>query len=91
MWDDLLLVEKLETQPTVTPRIIEAQGGIKPDAGVAATRPDTQPEHCVEQSQLAHVPKQALQEYEIFPANHTPLPTQTIIQKDPSNSSKHGS
>ena len=53
---NLLFVEKLDTQPTVTPRMIEAQGGMKPDAGVAATRPEIQPEHCVEQSQSVQLP-----------------------------------
>ena len=41
----LILVEKLDTKPTTTPRIMDAQGGMKPDAGVAATRPEMQPEH----------------------------------------------
>jgi hypothetical protein len=39
------LVEKLDTKPTVTPRMMDAQGGIIPDAGVAPTRPEIQPEH----------------------------------------------
>jgi hypothetical protein len=43
----LLFVEKLDTQPTVTPRMIDAQGGMNPDAGVAATSPEMVPEHCV--------------------------------------------
>lgn len=45
--DRLLFVEKFETQPTVTPRIIEAHGGINPEAGVAATSPEMVPEHYI--------------------------------------------
>lgn len=55
MW--VLFVEKLATQPTVTPRIMDAQGGMNPEAGVAATRPEIQPEHCVERSQHGILPK----------------------------------
>jgi hypothetical protein len=40
-----MFVEKLDTRPTTTPRIMDAQGGIKPEAGVAATRPEINPEH----------------------------------------------
>jgi len=42
---DLLLVEKLAITPVTIPRITEAQGVMKPDAGVAATRPEIHPEH----------------------------------------------
>ena len=46
MWHQyLILVAKLDTIPTVMPRMMEAQGGMKPDAGVAATRPEMTPEH----------------------------------------------
>ena len=39
------MVEKLAIMPVTIPRITAAQGGMKPDAGVAATRPEIQPEH----------------------------------------------
>lgn len=42
---DLLLVEKLAITPVATPKITLAQSGINPDAGVAATNPEIQPEH----------------------------------------------
>ena len=46
MWSqNFIFVAKLATNPTVTPRIMEAQGGMKPNAGVAATRPEMHPEH----------------------------------------------
>ena len=41
----LLFVEKLETMPVTTPRMTDAQSGMKPEVGVAATRPEMQPEH----------------------------------------------
>jgi hypothetical protein len=43
--NDSLLVEKLETIPVTIPRMTDAQGVMKPEAGVAATRPEIQPEH----------------------------------------------
>lgn len=39
------LVAKFATTPTVTPKTIDAQGGMKPESGVAATRPEMAPEH----------------------------------------------
>lgn len=42
---DVLFVAKLATTPVTTPRTTEAQSGINPDAGVAATSPEIQPEH----------------------------------------------
>jgi hypothetical protein len=42
---DLLFVEKLATIPVTMPRMTEAQGVMKPLAGVAATRPEIHPEH----------------------------------------------
>jgi hypothetical protein len=42
---DLLLVLKLQQTPATTPRMMLAQGVMKPDAGVAATRPEMVPEH----------------------------------------------
>lgn len=44
-YQNLSLVEKLATTPVTIPRITAAQGGMKPDAGVAATRPEIHPEH----------------------------------------------
>lgn len=43
--DGLPLVAKLQMTPAATPRMIEAQGVMKPEAGVAATRPEMHPEH----------------------------------------------
>lgn len=43
--EGLLFVAKLATTPVTTPRRTEAQRGMKPDAGVAATSPEMQPEH----------------------------------------------
>ena len=45
MKGDVLFVAKLATTPVTTPRRTEAQSGMNPDAGVAATRPEMQPEH----------------------------------------------
>ena len=42
---DLLFVAKLQITPAAIPRMIEAHGVMKPEAGVAATRPEIQPEH----------------------------------------------
>ena len=42
---DLLFVAKLATMPVVMPRMTLPQGVRKPDAGVAATRPEMTPEH----------------------------------------------
>ena len=39
------LVAKLHTTPVTIPRTTLAHGGMKPEAGVAATRPEMQPEH----------------------------------------------
>ena len=39
------MVEKLHTMPVTIPRITLAHGGMKPDAGVAATSPEMAPEH----------------------------------------------
>lgn len=44
-WNNILLVEKLATTPVIMPRMMAAHGGMKPDAGVAATRPEIHPEH----------------------------------------------
>jgi hypothetical protein len=33
--------------PVVIPRMIEAHGGMNPEAGVAATNPETTPEHLI--------------------------------------------
>lgn len=38
-------MEKLAITPVVTPKMTEAQRGMSPDAGVAATKPEMQPEH----------------------------------------------
>src|SRR4051812_31908562 len=43
--DSLPLVPKLQTTPVTIPRTTLAHGGMKPDAGVAATRPEMVPEH----------------------------------------------
>jgi hypothetical protein len=43
--NDIPLVAKLATMPVTTPRMTAAHGGMKPEAGVAATRPEMQPEH----------------------------------------------
>src|SRR5215469_1011520 len=40
-----LFVAKLQTAPVTIPRMTLPQGVIKPDAGVAATRPEMAPEH----------------------------------------------
>lgn len=37
-------VEKLQTSPAQTPRMTEAQRGMTPEAGVAATSPEITPE-----------------------------------------------
>lgn len=42
---DILLVAKLATMPVVMPRATLAHGVMKPEAGVAATSPEMQPEH----------------------------------------------
>merc|ERR1719230_693461 len=42
---NLILVPKLQATPATTPRMMEAQGSMKPEAGVAATRPEMVPEH----------------------------------------------
>lgn len=42
---NVLLVPKLQQMPVTTPSTMEAQGGMKPEAGVAATRPEMTPEH----------------------------------------------
>ena len=39
------MVAKLQATPATTPRMMLAQGSIKPEAGVAATRPEIVPEH----------------------------------------------
>ena len=44
-YQNLILVAKLQITPVRIPRIMADQGGMKPDAGVAATRPEIQPEH----------------------------------------------
>lgn len=41
---DSLLVAQLQHTPEVTPRAMEAQGGMKPEVGVAATSPAIVPE-----------------------------------------------
>lgn len=45
MTSNVLLVAKLATIPVVIPRTTDAQGVMKPEAGVAATRPEMTPEH----------------------------------------------
>lgn len=42
---DLLFVPKLQQTPVTTPKMIDAHGGMNPDAGVAATNPEMTPEH----------------------------------------------
>ena len=42
---NILFVPKFAIAAVTTPRMIAAQGGINPEAGVAATRPEMQPEH----------------------------------------------
>ncbi len=39
------MVAKFETMPVTIPRMIDAHGVMKPEAGVAATRPEIHPEH----------------------------------------------
>lgn len=43
--NNVLLVAKLATIPVVMPRATLAHGVMKPEAGVAATRPEMHPEH----------------------------------------------
>ena len=43
--EDVLFVAKLATTPVTTPSSTDAQSGINPDAGVAATSPEMHPEH----------------------------------------------
>jgi hypothetical protein len=44
-WKNLLFVLKLQIIPVAMPRTTLAQGVMKPEAGVAATRPEMAPEH----------------------------------------------
>jgi len=79
----LILVEKLDTKPTTTPRIMDAQGGMKPDAGVAATRPEMQPEH------WKGSVRKLREARDTYPADHRPLSRETIIERYPSDGRKH--
>ena len=89
---NVLFAEKLETALTVTLRMIEAQGGMNPDAGVAATRLEMQP-RTLSHQRVSIYPSISLRVSPLitYPDNHTPLSTQPIIQQHSGYGRKHNS